>query len=188
MVMPVVVPRYTLADLDSFPDDGNRYELLDGILLVSPGPAPLHEVIVARLISTLNGYLGRSAIVFPRGTVEVAPNLHLEPDVLVIPANEPPDGIREGTRWTAVKRWWLVVEVSGSGSRVYDRDHKSPAYRALGVREVWRADLDERCIEVLQPGVGGVRRETEQLIWHPPELASPLQIDIPRLFETSSRS
>jgi Uma2 family endonuclease len=185
MVMSVVVPRYTLADLDSFPDDGNRYELLDGILLVSPGPAPLHEVVVARLIAMLNRYLGPAqAIVFSRGTVEVAPNLHLEPDILVIPSDEPADGIREGTSWTAVKRWWLVVEVSGSGSRVYDRDHKSPAYRALGVREVWRADLDEHCIEVLRPGVAGVRRETEHLSWHPPELPTPLQIDIPRLFAT----
>jgi len=45
MAMPVVVPRYTLRDLESFPDDGSRYELLDGVLLVTPGPAPLHELV-----------------------------------------------------------------------------------------------------------------------------------------------
>jgi hypothetical protein len=37
--MPVSVPRYTVDDLDAFPDDGNRYELLDGVLLVTPAPA-----------------------------------------------------------------------------------------------------------------------------------------------------
>jgi hypothetical protein len=38
MAMPVAVPRYTLRDLESFPDDGSRYELLDGVLLVTPPP------------------------------------------------------------------------------------------------------------------------------------------------------
>ena len=32
----VSVPRYTVDDLDTFPEDGNRYELLDGVLLVTP--------------------------------------------------------------------------------------------------------------------------------------------------------
>ncbi len=40
MVMPIAVPRYNIEDLESFPDDGNRYELLDGILLVSPARSP----------------------------------------------------------------------------------------------------------------------------------------------------
>lgn len=34
--MPITAPRYTVEDLDRFPDDGNRYELLDGMLLVTP--------------------------------------------------------------------------------------------------------------------------------------------------------
>jgi hypothetical protein len=37
--MAVSVPRYTVNDLELFPDDGDRYELLDGILLVTPAPA-----------------------------------------------------------------------------------------------------------------------------------------------------
>ena|SRR3990170_1257147 len=189
MAMPVVVPRYTIADLESFPDDGNRYELLDGILLVSPGPAPLHEVVVGRLLWALNRYLApQLAAVFPRGTVELEPRTHLEPDILVIPADEPEGGIGPETRWTAVHRWWLAIEVSGAGSRVYDRDHKSPAYLALGIREVWRVDLDEMCIEVSRADGVVVRRLTERLIWHPPELAEPLIIEVAALFERTSRS
>ena len=49
MAMPVAVPRYTVDDLDSFPDDGNRYELLDGVLPVSPAPSFLHEIVVQRI-------------------------------------------------------------------------------------------------------------------------------------------
>ena len=38
MAMAITVPHYTVDDLDDFPDDGNRYELLDGVLLVTPAP------------------------------------------------------------------------------------------------------------------------------------------------------
>jgi hypothetical protein len=37
--MAISIPRYTLADLERFPDDGNRYELLDGVLIVTPFPS-----------------------------------------------------------------------------------------------------------------------------------------------------
>ncbi len=53
MTTPVVVPRYTLRDLDTFPVDGSRYELLDGVLLVTPAPAPLHQLVVSRIVSAL---------------------------------------------------------------------------------------------------------------------------------------
>ena len=49
MGMAIRVPRYTVADLDDFPDDGERYELLDGVLLVTPAHANVHQVVASRL-------------------------------------------------------------------------------------------------------------------------------------------
>src|SRR5256885_1296602 len=49
MAMAISIPRYTIADLERFPDDGNRYELLDGVLIVTPSPSNAHQVIVNRL-------------------------------------------------------------------------------------------------------------------------------------------
>ena len=42
MAMAITVPRYTIDDLDRFPDDGNRYEIVDGVLLVTPAPGTPH--------------------------------------------------------------------------------------------------------------------------------------------------
>jgi Uma2 family endonuclease len=180
MAMPAAVPRYTLQDLDSFPDDGNRYELVDGILLVTPAPLLPHDVVVMRLIRTLNLYFGPepAAWVSGHGVVEVMPNVHMEPDVLVMPA-----GSTIPENWLAVPGWWLAVEVSGRGSRIYDREFKRPAYLRAGVREVWRADLKERCVFISTRARPGERREEERVVWQPPEMPEPLVVDVNALFE-----
>ena len=184
MAMPVVVPRYTLQDLESFPDDGNRYELVDGLLLVTPGPAPPHEVVVSELFGRLDAYLRPDQIarVFTRGTIEVAPKHHLEPDLLVVPTDALAGALGLEARWTDIQRWWLAVEVSGRESTVYDRDVKGPAYLALGIREYWRVDLREQSAFVRRPGDPAEQRQAERLIWHPPGREAPLVIPIPDLF------
>src|SRR5437660_312192 len=115
MAMAVVLPRYTLDDLASFPDDGNRYELVDGILLVTPAPMPPHEVVVSRTASWLVRCLDDPprALVLTHGSVEITPDIHMEPDVLVVPVTQPMQG-----KWTDVRVWWLAIEVSGRGSRI----------------------------------------------------------------------
>jgi Uma2 family endonuclease len=179
MAMPATVPRYTLQDLDSFPDDGNRYELVDGILLVTPAPLLPHDVVVMRLMRSLIFYFGPepAAWVSGHGVVEIAPNVHMEPDVLVFPGSTLPES------WLEIRDWWLAVEVSGRGSRIYDREFKRPAYLRAGVREVWRADLKERCVYVSTPEWPEERREAGHLKWVPPAGPGPLVVNVPALFE-----
>ncbi len=177
--MPVSLPRYTLEDLDSFPDDGNRYELVGGVLLVTPAPMPPHDIVAMRFLRMLFNYFrpDQVADVFARGSVEIAPDVHMEPDLLVVPVGE-----AGGERWTDVRSWWLAIEVSGRGSRVYDRDHKGPAYLAVGVREFWRADLRSRCVFVRTTVEGAERRVDTELVWQPPEMPTPLILDVGALF------
>ena len=61
MGMAASIPLITVEDLDSFPDDGNRYELLDGMLLVTPSPNQEHQVVATRLSATGRPRLRRSA-------------------------------------------------------------------------------------------------------------------------------
>ena len=52
-VMPRESPEWTVDDLDRLSDDGLRYELLDGTLLVSPAPSKRHQRAAARIFTTL---------------------------------------------------------------------------------------------------------------------------------------
>jgi Uma2 family endonuclease len=75
---PIRVPTYTTDDLRRFPRDGQRYELLNGFLLVTPAPGTAHQVVLSRLMAALLAYLpeGAPARVTSPGEIEVAPHDH----------------------------------------------------------------------------------------------------------------
>ena len=152
MGMPLPVPTYTSEDLRQFPRDGQRYELLEGTLLVTPAPTLAHQLVTTRLARLLAEYLdpvGLAAAVTP-GEIEVAPSTVMDPDILVVPASYPAD-----TPWTRIGGWWLAVEVYSPSSRLYDHDFKRPAYLTLGVREVWMVDPVPKKVFVSRAGGDG---------------------------------
>ena len=57
MAMPAATKRWTLEELHSLPDDGNKYELIHGALYVTPPPSPGHDTIIARLTAVLVPYV-----------------------------------------------------------------------------------------------------------------------------------
>lgn len=178
MAMPFSIPRYTLDDLESFPDDGQRYELLGGVLLVTPAPVPAHQVVATRIAIALGGDLqGIEGIhVACPGAVYAPPDTGLEPDVLVFGA---PTGLPKS--WREVREWWLAVEVFSPSSRIYDRDFKRDAYLALGVREVWLVDLEARTVFVSTPEARDVP-VTGLLRWHRPGPVAPCEINLAEVF------
>jgi Uma2 family endonuclease len=132
-------PPFTLEDLLEFPDDGNRYELFDGSLLVSPGPTPRHQRAVGGVLRVL----GEAA---PRG-VEALPVINLRvtdqdvylPDAVVVPAA----AIRAATVALSPRDVTLTVEVTSPHTRVRDRVVKSHAYAAAGIPVYWRIEPEE---------------------------------------------
>lgn len=178
MPAPLVVPTYSIEDLDRFPDDGNRYELLDGVLLVTPAPLPPHQIVIAELFYRIAHYLAPTLgrVVSP-GAVEIAPKTHLEPDLLVFPVTEPLT-----QTWAAIRRWWLAVEVFSDSSVVYDRDFKRDAYLAMGLPEVWLVNWWDRAVYVSRREAAKDVAQREFLAWHPAGMLNPLYIDVPHLF------
>ncbi|MBM4186374.1 MAG: Uma2 family endonuclease [Gemmatimonadetes bacterium] len=180
MAMPLAVPRYSIADLDRWPPDGNRYELLSGVLLVTPGPGPIHQYVLGRLVAAVNRYLGLDgpAFVVSPGLIQRSDHTQLEPDLLVVPGR-----FRRAASWQVMNDWWLAVEVSGRGSRIYDRDFKAGAYLDLGVREAWRVDLRERTVDRFIPGSPLGSAFGEAITWHPPEMGHGFRLECRELFD-----
>ena len=177
MGMAVSIPFYTVDDLANFPDDGNRYELLDGVLLVTPSPNQEHQVIAARLIQHLLGALVGSGVrVVGPGVVPRGLKTQLEPDVLVYPSRYPVN-----SPWSQITEHWLAVEIFSPGSRIYDREFKRDAYLRLGVREVWLVDADNRSVEICRaPGVS--EHVSDVITWRPHTLDAEVHIDLADIF------
>ncbi len=182
MAMPTLalpLPRYTVDDLDRFPDDGNRYELLEGWLIVTPLPGSLHQWLAMRVARLLDEHLGEGArgFVYPVGAVHRGPDTRLLPDVLIVS----PEG-RPGIAWADITDRWLAVEVLSPSTQLYDRSYKVNAYLALGVREVWLVDPRARTVEVHRT-VGEEPVIVADLVrWTAPGADAPLVVDVAALF------
>jgi Uma2 family endonuclease len=176
--MPVTLRRYTVDEVDQFPPDGNRYELLDGVLFVSPAHGLAHGMVVAALAEAFRRFLAaeRNAFVATPGVVEVRPDLRMEPDLLAGRL-----GSEAKFGWDRVAERWLAVEVSGAGSRIYDRDYKRDGYLAVGAGEVWRVELEARTVFVRRHGEAeaGV---ADQLEWRSPGSGRTLTLQVAQLF------
>lgn len=177
MGMALTVPQYTVADLDLLPDDGNRYEVLAGTLLVTPSPGSAHQGVAARLCAMFGPHLLKKRLeLFSPGAVTLPPLTQLQPDLLVVPPRFPP-----GTPWAEISEHWLAVEILSRSSRVYDREFKRDACLALDVREVWLVDVRDRCVEVcVARGEGRVVRDA--LTWSAPDGDTSVRMDLDDLF------
>ncbi len=135
---------FTADDLDTMGDDGNRYELLDGEVLVTPSPRVVHQAVVLELALTLRQSLpsGLRLLTAPMD-VRFGPKRQLQPDLLVVP-----DEGLGGVRVESVPL--LVVEVLSRGTRGRDQVKKRRAYEQEGVASYWLVDPDKPALTVLE--------------------------------------
>ena len=184
MAMPARPPIpertiWTVADLERLPDDGNRYEVLHGELLVTPLPSTGHQGIAARLLALFAVWCRANTgwRYLAPGGVYISETSWLEPDVAVYPSPEYDD-----RPWQELPPPLLVVEVLSKSTRGRDRHNKRPAYLAHGVGEVWLVDKRARSIECWTSASEFPEICRESAIWVPDETLPPLIVTTAELF------
>ena len=146
--MAVVDPRYVYEDLLAMPDDGNRYELVEGELLVSPSPKPRHQRIAGNVYTLLRRLQDAGLGDAYQAPLDVVLDWHtvLEPDVLFI-REERLNIVTERNVSGAPD---LVVEVLSESTRDADLGRKLRAYSKHGVGEYWVVDPDANTVQIFR--------------------------------------
>ena len=146
-----VLPRdhpWTVADLALLPDDGLRYELVDGTLLVSAAPSKQHQRVLGNLYLLLRAACPPDLEVFLAPTdYQPTSTRSFQPDLLVVDRADP--GASAVTTPLA-----LAVEVLSPSSRSVDLVLKRELYEQAGVRCYWVVDPEELSVRawVLRDG------------------------------------
>jgi len=178
MAAPV---SWTAEMVRALPDDGNRYEVVDGELLVTTSPTRTHQKAVLLLASALDSYVGAMALgvaIVSPADIELDHEGLVQPDVFIEGLI---DGRQAGT-WNAGAPLLLVVEVLSPSTARADRTIKRRRFQRAGIPEYWIVDLDSRTVERWRPGDERPEVLSEHLSWRAAPDATPLDLDLATLF------
>lgn len=179
--MGMPAPLYYTADMvRALPEDGNRYEVVHGELLVTPAPRALHQRVQRRLIARIDAYLSLN----PVGEIFGSPadlswgdDILVQPDLFVARPDE-----ANTLDWRRVKHLLLAIEILSPSSSRADRFTKRRLYQEVGVPLYWMVDADEQVVEVWTPDATFPVFERRQLTWLPAGARDPLTISCADLF------
>ena len=181
MGMPHATQDWTAEKVRALPDDGRRYEVIDGELLVTPAPRLVHQSAVVEIWRLLADHAKRTGIGFAFASpadIEFDPRTLVQPDVFVAP---PVEG-RRPNEWHEIGHLVLAVEVLSPSTARADRQVKRRLFQRQGVPEYWIVDLDARLVERWRPEDERPELLTETLVWQPTSGVEPLEIDLGWLF------
>jgi Uma2 family endonuclease len=140
---------FTVHDLEAMPDDGRRYEIIDGMLLVTPAPGWSHQEMSAALYVTLRAACPAALrVLLAPFAVRTAPTNEVQPDVLVARY----DDLTEACLPVAPV---LAAETLSRSTQLNDRNTKKAHYERLGVPSYW-------LLNPVQPGGLEVHELDEQ--------------------------
>lgn len=163
------------------PADGNRYELVDGQLLVTPSPALPHQLAVFELARLIADYVERFRIgltVIAPADVQYDDRTVVEPDIFVAPVLEG----RRARSYADLGGLLLAVEVISPSSARADRITKRRLYQRERVPEYWIVDLDARVVERWRPDEDRPELLSERIDWQPAAQHPRLSVSLPDYF------
>ena len=164
----------------SLPDDGNRYEVLDGALFVTPAPSYGHQRVLGALYPPLRAYAEEHRVgwaLWSPADIEFSPRRLVQPDLFVVPW-----GPREPQVWRDVSALTLSVEALSPSTARADRHVKRRIYQSEGVSEYWIIDTDARRVERWRPDAAHPEVMETVLTWAPRSDVPPLSLPFERLF------
>jgi Uma2 family endonuclease len=144
MTMIATLRPLTYEDLQDMPDDGQRYEVIGGELIVTPAPSTGHQRVLRRLFRIVDGHAQKThagETFFAPIDVLLGRNDAVEPDLVFLLAahDRVPDNVNTITFVPD-----LVVEVVSPCSRRIDNVRKMALYARAGIAEYWIADPERR--------------------------------------------
>ncbi len=133
MTMIAVEDDFLVEHLDQMPDDGNRYELVDGLLLVSPSGTERHQRALVELAFLLRAAAPPDVRVYVAPLeVTLSERVRVQPDILVAEDGPPRNRLD--------RLPLLCVELLSPGTRRHDLAVKRGAYERAGVLSYWIID------------------------------------------------
>jgi Uma2 family endonuclease len=180
MGMPQAAHLWTPDEVRALPDDGRRYEVVAGELLVTPAPRFAHQEAVYGLLRRLRAYCARARVghaAFSPADLTPEPGALVQPDVFVV-------ALVAGKRprdWEDVERILLAVEILSPATARADRTVKRRLYQRAGI-EYWIVDLEARLVECWRPGEERPEILTTGLTWRPDPATPALRIDLEEFF------
>jgi Uma2 family endonuclease len=185
MSMPATnAPVEWTADMvRALPEDGKRYEVLDGELFVTPAPSRAHQQALAAMFRALDPYVRSQALgelLWSPADIEFSPRRLVQPDLFVVPVEA--SGRRE--TWQDVRSLVLAIEALSPSTAFADRNRKRAVFQQQAVGEYWILHLDARLVERWRPEDERPEVLTATIEWRPAGASEPLRIELQRLFDS----
>jgi Uma2 family endonuclease len=178
---PAAPTSWTAEMVRQLPEDGNRYEVVYGELLVTPAPRPWHEILFGRLIVAVDAYLRREPVgivLGSRADISWAPDVLVQPDVFVVPLSQ-----ARTLDWTQYEDLLLVVEILSASTARSDRFLKRRRYQEAGIPLYWIVDGDQHQVEIWTPEARFPQVQRERLVWHPAGALERFTLELAELFK-----
>ncbi|HEY0142775.1 MAG TPA: Uma2 family endonuclease [Thermoanaerobaculia bacterium] len=157
---PQTSTKLTYEDYLQLPDDGNRYEIIDGELILNASPVPRHQRILRKLLVPFDLHFtahGGGEVLCAPLDVVLSPENMFQPDLMVF-VGEQRSAIGEKNVQSAPD---LVIEILSGGSRRHDEIVKRNAYERFGVAEYWIVDPELELVKIYRRGPNGFERASE---------------------------
>jgi Uma2 family endonuclease len=143
------VPKkiYSYQDYFELPDDGNKYEIIEGELIMSPAPYTIHQEVMLNIAVELVNFVRKTKI----GKIYVAPtdvvisdiNV-VQPDILFITSEKLQIITAKNIKGVPD----LIIEIISPATGYYDLSGKKDLYEKFGIQEYWIVDPMKQRVEI----------------------------------------